>query len=159
MRRTKSRAYLPGSQRIALYAVGLGLWLSGALWLLLHQLDHGPDAVGVTRHPLEPWTLAVHGAFAVAGTWIFGLLWGVHVGQGWAMNERRRSGVALVIVVVCLMLSGYLLYYVGSERLRALTSIFHWTAGLALPLAFASHRVRARRRLRVTKSDTLEMTR
>jgi hypothetical protein len=39
-----------------------------------------------------------------------------------------------------LVLSGYLLYYLGSEELLAATTIAHWTIGLAAPVPFVLHR-------------------
>jgi hypothetical protein len=130
------------SHRAALYAIGVGLWLSGGLWLLLHWIPSEPGAFGVRQHPLEPWTLAVHGALALAGTWMLGLLWGVHIPDGWSMRRRRRSGVCLLVVAAWLLLSGYVLYYLGDERVRPVISLLHWGAGAACPFVFVIHRPR-----------------
>lgn len=123
-------------QRIGIYAVGFGLWASGGLWLLFHffvQPHFGAP------HPLEPWWMKLHGACAFASLWLFGLLWGVHVVRGWSGGRRRWSGATLAGILICLMLSGYLLYYVGDEDLRDVASIAHWSLGLASPLLFFAH--------------------
>ena len=130
-------------QRLILYTVGVGLWASGVLWLLFHSGVGHHDEFGLARHPLEPWCLALHGAFAVGGTWTFGWLARAHIVRGWSAKRRRRSGSLLVGLVVWLVVSGYLLYYLGDERLRSITSLFHWSIGLMMPLAFVLHRVRA----------------
>jgi hypothetical protein len=142
--RTRASARLLRAYRLGLYAVGGGLWLSGGLWLLFHYLlqDEGP--FGPTTHPLEAWWLAVHGGFAVAATWTLGLLWGVHVVPGWSTRRRQRSGVTLLVVLGWLVLSGYLLYYLGDEQRRAVVSVLHWTVGLGCPAVFAVHRLRRR---------------
>jgi len=133
---TPPRPRLSAPQRIAIYAVGFGLWASGGLWLLFHffvQPHFGAP------HPLEPWWMKLHGAFSFASLWLFGLLWGVHVIKGWSGGRRRWSGGTLAGILIGLMLTGYLLYYVGDEDVRDLVSIAHWSVGLALPLLFFVH--------------------
>jgi hypothetical protein len=123
-------------RRLGLYIVGLGLWLSGGLWLVYHYWMVQQGEFGPQTNPLEPWWLKLHGAFAFAAIWVFGLLWGVHVTAAWPHGRRRWSGAAMTGVLLLLMLSGYLLYYVGEETARSYVSIVHWTVGLACPLSF-----------------------
>jgi len=132
-------------RRIAVYTVGIGVWLSGVLWLLFHYLvvDRGP--LGPTASPLEPWSLTLHGAFGFAAIWVFGLLWGAHVPAGWSGKRRRLSGGLLVGLLGWLIISGYLLYYVGDEQVRAVASITHWAIGLIVPIGFFAHRYRRSR--------------
>jgi hypothetical protein len=135
-------ARIPGARRLGVYAVGAGIWLTGGLWLLFHHFLRREGPLGLlATHPLEAWSLRLHGLFAFAAVWIFGLLWGVHVAQGWSIRRRRSSGGVLVGVAVLLVVTGYLLYYLGDERLRAATSLVHWIVGLGCPLAFAVHRI------------------
>lgn len=147
----------PPPQRLALYIVGGGLWLSGGLWLLFHYLVPRPGDFGATTHPLEAWWLTAHGAFAFAAIFTFGLLWGIHVMPGWTSRQRRPSGTAAVAAVAWLMLSGYLMYYLGGEQPRLVATTLHWTVGLASPALFVYHglRVRAVRRARQVLDDRL----
>ncbi len=133
-------ARLTRARRLLIYSVGAGLWLSGALWLVFHYFVHSAGAFGATRHPLEPWWLALHGGFAFASLWLLGLLWGVHIMAGWTSAQRRWSGGSVLATLGVLVVSGYLLYYAGDDTLRAGTSILHWTLGLALPTVFIVHR-------------------
>ena len=133
-------ARLPRVRRLGLYAVGAGLWLTGGLWLVFHYLVPRPGDLGVGPHRLEPWWLTLHGAFAFAALWALGLLWGVHVVEGWALEKRRRSGLALLGAVGLLVLSGYLLYYLGNARAREVTGVVHWGIGLSCPAVFLAHR-------------------
>jgi len=128
------------ARRLGIYVVGSGLWLSGGLWLLYHYFVPS-QGVFPGPHPLEPWWLRLHGAFAFVSIWVLGLLWSVHVTPGWAGGKRRRSGAAVVGLLLWLILSGYLLYYLGHERLRSVTSLLHWSLGLLFPLSFLLHRV------------------
>ena len=146
-------ARLRRSRRLGIYAVGAGLWLTGGLWLLFHYLLRRPGELGVAPHPLEPWWLTLHGAFAFASLWALGLLWGVHVVEGWALGKRRPSGVMLLAALGLLIVTGYLLYYVGDAPARDVTGVVHWGVGLACPAVFFVHRftrraLGARRRVR-----------
>ena len=132
---------LPRGQRLGLYVVGLGLWLSGALWLLYHYGSRQPGEFGLGTHPLEPWWLRLHGAFAFAAIWMFGLLWGAHIAPGWAGGRHRRSGGWLVGSLVWLTVSGFLLYYLTGDQSRSAASLLHWSVGLACPALFATHRL------------------
>src|SRR5258708_21711420 len=77
--------------------------------------------------------MKLHGAFSFASLWLFGLLWGVHVIKGWSGGRRRWSGGTLAGILIGLMLTGYLLYYVGDEDVRDLVSIAHFPVAHALP--------------------------
>ena len=132
------------SRRVEIYTIGVGVWVTGVLWLLFHYfVDHrGP--FGPTVSPLETWWLTLHGAFAFGAIWIFGVLWGVHIPAGWARRRRHLSGGLLVGLLAWLIISGYLLYYVGNEELRAATSFTHWLIGLIVPIGFLAHRLKRR---------------
>lgn len=135
-----------GLSRIrALYLIGVGVWLSGGLWLLFHFFLTRKGPFGPESNPLEPWWLKVHGAFAFAATWFFGLLWGTHITIGWRSGRRRRaSGGALTALILFLILSGYLLYYIGDDTARSVVSVAHWSTGLVCPLLYWVHRMRKR---------------
>ena len=126
--------------RLGLYIVGIGVWLTGGLWLLFHYFLVSQGEFGPQTNPLEPWWLKLHGAFAFATVWMFGLLWSVHVTKAWPISRRRLSGGMMAGTIGWLTLSGYLLYYVGNDNVRSVISVLHWAIGLAAPLAFLWHR-------------------
>lgn len=128
------------STRLSLYAVCGGVWISGALWLLFHNFLPKRGEFGPEVNPLEPWFLKVHGAFAVAAIWMFGWMWSMHVTKLWPFSWRRWSGGLMAGVGAWLILSGYLLYYVGDDKARSVVSILHWGIGLAAPVFFLWHR-------------------
>jgi hypothetical protein len=128
------------TRRWVLYIVGTGVWLTGGLWLLSHYFLVKQGEFGPTTNPLEPWWLKLHGAFAFAAVWVFGLLWGIHIAKLWPHKRRRSSGGVLTGIFALLILSGYLLYYVGDDRIRPLVSALHWVVGLACPVFFVWHR-------------------
>src|SRR5689334_3985763 len=130
----------PLQRRIALYIIAAGLWITGAAWLLLHYLFLRETPFGPSPHPLEFWSRAAHGAFGFASLWLFGTLWAAHVFDGWRSFRRRFSGSFMFGLFSWLVLSGYLLYYLGNEELLAATTVLHWSIGLATPVPFLLHR-------------------
>lgn len=139
----KRRSVRFGSARLrAFYVIGAGVWLSGGLWLCFHYFLVKPGEFGPQSNPLEPWWLKLHGAFAFAATWFFGLLWGTRITVAWPSGRRRSSGSVLAGIILLLIVSGYLLYYVGDDTARSIVSIGHWGIGLVCPALYWAHRMR-----------------
>lgn len=130
-----------------IYIVGIGMWLTGVLWLLLHNFLMQAGEFGMAPNPAEPWSLRAHAAFAFAGIWLLGLLSAAHIQRGWNSRRKRYSGVTLLSAFITLILSGYLLYYVGDEHARSLIAALHWILGVFAPLAYVAHRVGQRKRM------------
>lgn len=124
--------------------VGTGVWLTGGLWLLFHYFLVKQGEFGPTANPLEPGGLSCTAPLRLPQSGIFGLLWGIHIAKLWPHKCRRWSGGILTGVFALLMVSGYLLYYVGDDRIRPLISAAHWVMGLACPIFFVWHRLRRR---------------
>ncbi len=135
-----SAVKLPQRRRLGVYLTAGGLWLSGGVWLLGHYFLIKQGEYGPTISPVETTSLKVHGAFAMLGLWVFGLLWGVHILRAWPTHKARWSGGLLVGLFGLLIVSGYLLYYAGGDALRAAVSLTHWIIGLAALPFFLWHR-------------------
>jgi hypothetical protein len=126
--------------RYLVWPIVLGVWLSGALWLVFHDFLARSGEFGLTAHPLEQWWLRAHGAFAFASLWLLGFLSVAHVGGRWAWRRQRRSGLVLLGVYIWLVVTGYLLYYAGGDTFRAAVSLAHWTVGLVALVFLLLHR-------------------
>jgi len=141
---TLSSLRLSRNVRSLIYIIGIGVWFSGVLWLLLHHFFMQAGEFGMAPNPAEPWSLRAHAAFAFGSIWLLGLLSAMHIQNGWNSRRKRYSGVVLVSAFVTLILSGYLLYYVGEEHARAFLSAMHWIIGVVAPLAYVVHRLSRR---------------
>jgi hypothetical protein len=125
------------------YAIFGALWTSGIAWLVFHYFLRQSGEFGELPHPLEAWSLRLHGAAGFFGLWLLGVLWATHLIPAWRAR-RRSSGIVLTSVAVVLVVTGYLLYYVGDESARDLIAWAHWGIGIALPLPFLLHALRGR---------------
>ena len=133
-----------------LYVVGTLLVLSGALWLLFHYFVRMPGQFGDSPHPLEPWWLRIHGLSAAAFLIGFGSVLPGHVRRAWVARRNRISGTFFFSLLALLIATGYGLYYLGEDSVRASVSAVHWLVGLGMPALMGWHiwRGRASRKLR-----------
>ncbi len=131
----KSARVLPLQKRV-LYSATAVLWLTGVLWLLV---------------PVSTWpqtaAMKIHGAFAMVFLMVFGTMLFEHVPAGWLQREHRLSGVSVLSACAVLMLTGWCLYYVGTDMARFLTHWIHTVLGVGLPLLIYLH-VQVKRRIR-----------
>lgn len=128
----------------AVYAATVALVASGAIWVVLHYFFTVPGEYGPQMHPLESWMLKIHGAAAMAGLIVYGSLLPLHVRRAWTIRRNIALGIALIVLLLALTITGYLLYYAGGEQLRPLVSAAHWIPGLVVPVLLAWHVVSGR---------------
>ena len=144
-RRTPPRLYLTRRGKTAIYGVLGATWGSGILWLVVHYFFASQGEFGPEPHPLERWSLALHGAGAFATLLLGGWLWKAHVAPWWDSPNRRRSGIVLIVLGAVLIVSGYLLYYASGDALRDLIGKLHWIVGVLLALPVLVHALRSSR--------------
>jgi len=151
--------------RIWIYAVCGTLVASGTGWLIAHYLLVEPGPFGETQHPSEPWWLRLHGAAMMGFLVVLGTILPGHVRQAWQLRKIKAAsvkrnvttGILMLSLVMLLGMTGYALYYCGSEELRPYLSTGHWVTGLAATVGFYQHhRSRARRQSIRTAAQRFE---
>jgi hypothetical protein len=131
-------------QRTTLHLSGALLLLSGAAWLALHHLL-GAGA-GELPHPMEAWSLRVHGLAAFAGLFALGSIAASHIPHGWRASARQRrarqraTGLLLCGLAAALVLTGYALYYFAPETVRPSLGWLHAGIGVAMAALLCLHR-------------------
>lgn len=138
MPNTRSAKLARWQTRLLLISGSL-LWLSGAIWLCLHYFGQVEGEFGPEVSPFEPWLMRLHGFALIPALLGVGGLLVTHIPKGWNDVPQRNIGLALCTVLGWLILSGYLLYYVGNDFARSVSSFAHWSAGLAVPMLFLWH--------------------
>lgn len=121
------------------------LLVTGVGWWLLHDFVQVETEFGPRGHPLETWSLKLHGLAALVSLVVIGSLIPLHIRRGWHARRNRLHGGILVAAIFLLTLTGYGLYYSGGETLREISSWSHRVLGLLLPAIIALH-IRAGRR-------------
>ncbi len=144
---------LTSGHRHWVYWTVAGLFASGVLWLVFHYFLPAQGEFGPAPHPLEHWWLRVHGGAAMLALLVVGSLVPIHIRRGWHQRRNLALGIALSFTLLFLTLSGYALYYFGSEEARPWISMLHWSVGIACPLALVWHIASGRRLSRQKTSD------
>ena len=140
MRKASAIGHLSFRRKWCIYLASAGVWLTGIVWLLYHYFFRTTDSYGFARAlPGEHYALVAHAAFGFAAIWFFGVLWPVHVKGSWRVRIRRGTGGTLFAFTLWLTLTGFLLYYLGSDFWRHADSLAHWIVGIAGVAPFAVH--------------------
>lgn len=121
------------------YSVLGVLFLSGLAWMIVHYGMARTENEIPLPHPSEPLWLKIHGAAAMVTLLILGTLIPIHIKRAWAMRKNRLTGFIFTSLMAVLVLTGYGLYYSGSETLREWTSWSHMILGCLGPLFLAWH--------------------
>jgi hypothetical protein len=131
--------------RNSLYCSLGALWLTGCAWLLLHFFFQRTTDFGVAPHPLQPGLLATHGVLAVAAVFFFGSVAGTHIGDNWGRRFNKGSGLALVIVIGTLTITGLCSYYVTTESVSRAAAVVHEALGVLAITPALIHWLRRRK--------------
>lgn len=126
--------------------LSLGLLLvSGSAWLAAHYFFAENSDFGLIPSPIEPISLQIHGAIAPIFLMGLGALFPTHIARAFRSGINLKSGVSVLALVFVLIVSGYLLYYSGSDTLRDFSSILHSVIGLLVCPVLALHILRGRK--------------
>ena len=138
--------------RWSIYIIGLALLITGLAWAWLHRLDEAGNAGGPWRE-FKPGLMKIHGFAALGFVLLLGTLLPVHVRHSWHARRNRANGAFFLSSVSILILTGYALYYLGDEKLRALCSDVHFWLGAAIPLLLIWHIWSGRRAARTNPAS------
>ena len=136
------------------YLVFIGLWLTGATWLVLHFFFQRSTEFGPSQNPWQPGMLATHGVLAALGTFLLGWISAQHVGEGWRRNSSRASGLAFGLTLALLVMTGVAIYYVQSGSAHRIAEWTHEIAGAVVTFAALTHWFRRKRRNRDERDRT-----
>ena len=128
------------SRRIsaALLTTLAALWLTGAVWLLLHYFFSTAGEFGITRHPLEATALTIHGVLALLALFLLGWFAGRHAPAA-ISGRRRTSGWWLMLLLAVLVIAGGAQFFLTSAGWQTGVALVHEVLGLALVLPVLAH--------------------
>lgn len=131
--------------RRAIYLSSALLLFSGAAWLLLHYFLRVAGEFGEMPHPLEPWSMKLHGAAAMLMLFFLGSLLNTHIRRAIKSDRNLLTGWGMIGAMSLLTATGYVLYYVAGDGDRPFWSAAHWIIGLAGSVLFLLHIIIGRR--------------
>jgi hypothetical protein len=131
--------------RRCVYGSCAALFVSGVAWLVAHFFLRSAGQFGEAVSPLEPWAMKLHGAAVMVALFFLGSLTNSHIRRALKTGRNRVSGLAMIVTLLVLTVSGYGLYYIAGESDRALWSTLHWVVGLGLGVLILLHVVLGKR--------------
>lgn len=125
--------------RTALVWAIVGLWVSGAAWLVARYFFVADTEFGRVMPSWAPRVLAIHGAIAMLSLVAIGAWLPMHVAPRLRRRDGLATGVTQLSLLAALVATGFGLYYVADEATRPVWSAVHWLAGLLLPALILIH--------------------
>jgi hypothetical protein len=104
------------------YGVLAMLFFTGAVWAYWNDLVSSPSDFDMSA---KAWAMKIHGAAAMAILVLIGMLLTGHVRFTRRARRNRGNGSVFLGAFGILTVTGYGLYYAGTESLRAWTSWIH----------------------------------
>lgn len=132
---------IPGRRALGLAVSGSLLAASGVVMIMFRYVLVSADAFSAYPHPLWPLVVGIHICSTPLFFFFVGSIWWRHVVCHWQSRRRRPSGVGAVALLVVVAFSGYVLYFVGSDRWLSFWRIFHAGAGVAAMGLYIYHAV------------------
>lgn len=70
---------------------------------------------------------------------IFGVIWRVHILRGWQLRKNVLSGAVVLLVFLLLTITGWAIYYSGSDQVQRASAEWHTGLGLAVSFILFLH--------------------
>lgn len=129
---------LPRWQRWSTHIAFLVCALSGIIYFSVHTLHWGEAFVPAYD------TLRIHGLSTYFVLMGFGAVLPGHIRAAWNAKRNRNTGIAMIVLMAALAVSGLGLYY-GSEEMRDAVLWLHWIIAAVIIGAFPLHLILGRR--------------
>lgn len=114
------------------------LFVSGLVWIVYDLLSYASTNQTFNSQRMPTSIIKLHGAFAMLFMLLLGSVW-EHIRAGWRMPVLRRSGIILLIVFAVLILSAWMLYYVGDDSWQNMSRIVHSAFGILAAFICTKH--------------------
>lgn len=143
---------MPRAQALGLGLSGLILATTGFALAVFRYLIPSSDAFSSYPHPSWKYVVMAHVVATPVFFFFVGGVWWAHVVRYWKWRRRRVSGATMVTLVAAASLTGYLLYFVGSEAGIGVVRAAHTTAGAAATVFYVFHALAGWRSIRGARS-------
>ncbi len=98
------------------------------------------SGVGLWMWPCRPWRV-FHGWSIPLFLITLGVVWRVHIVRGWRLGKNVVSGVLTLGVFLALTVTGWAIYYSGSEVIQTQAKNLHTWLGLGISFVLLLHAI------------------
>ncbi len=128
-------------ERWIVWSSALATGITGVGFFWTKYLVEAPEPWAVVNHPLEPWLLKLHIVAAPVFVFAVGMIATrhilVHIRS--RVRQGRRSGLALVGLLLPMAGTGYLIQVVSLEAWIVPLAVVHIVTGAVFLLAIGAH--------------------
>ena len=124
--------------------------VTGIVFFVMKYMMATDDPFALINHPLQPAMLDIHILAAPFLILVLGIMYSSHISEKLVTGNKanRRSGIAMLLSLIPMILSGYLLQVSTSAFLSKLILVVHLVSGLAFAGTYAFHLWKSVRLLR-----------
>lgn len=137
----QSNGSLPKSRAWGLALSGSLLAITGVAMIAFRYGIPSRDPFTAYPTQLWPWLLVFHVFPAPVFLFYLGSVWWPHLVRHWRNRKRRVSGGTMVFFVLVMAVSGYLLYFIGSQPWLEFGRVTHAVTGVIALVLYVSHAV------------------
>ncbi len=115
--------------------------VTGIVFFAMKYMMATADPFALINHPLQPAMLDIHILAAPFLILVLGIMYSSHISDKLDTGNKvnRRSGIAMLLSLLPMILSGYLLQVSTSAFLSKLILVLHLVSGLAFAGTYAFH--------------------
>lgn len=127
-------------QVVYLHATIAGVTLSGVVFAWMKYFMKPRDEFAVVNHPLQPHMLTAHVLIAPLAVFAFGWTFANHIWPAFVNHApNRASGIAAMLLIVPMALSGYFMQVTTGDALRHGYAVAHWITTGVFVVAYVVH--------------------
>lgn len=128
------------AQVLSLHASVLVLTVTGAVFAFMKYWLKSGDPFAVVNHPWQPAMLSAHVIAAPFALFAFGWIFGNHIWPAFTGRApNRASGIASMLLIAPMTLTGYLLQVITDERIRHWMAVAHWVTSGLFAISYVAH--------------------
>lgn len=114
--------------------------VSGAVFAWMKYFMKSSDPFAVVNHPWQPHFLTAHVLLGPLAVFAFGWTFANHIWPAFVNHApNRASGIATMLLIVPMVISGYLMQVTTGDALRHAYAVAHWISSGAFVLAYIVH--------------------
>ena len=115
--------------------------ITGIVFFVMKYMMATDDPFALINPPLQPAMIDIHILAAPFLILVLGIIYSSHITEklGTTVKTNRRSGLAMLLSFLPMILSGYLLQVSTSALFSKLTLVVHVVSGLAFAATYVGH--------------------
>jgi hypothetical protein len=130
--------------------------VSGIVFAWMKYFMTTDDPFAVANHPWQPFFLDSHVVAAPFLLFAIGIIYKTHIWRKFRYGNgaRRTSGVAMMILTIPMVLSGYLLQASAGELMRKVMLVIHLVSSGVFVAGYAAHQFSRKKSSSATAFDS-----